>query len=57
LRRGGSEVVVIQPDEASEAAFATVGGNVLDPAVRRAAALAGLEQGRSQATGDMVGDF
>lgn len=49
LRRGGCAVEVVHPDEASEAAFASVGGNFLDPAVRRSAALAGREQGRALA--------
>ncbi len=49
LRDGGAQVEVILPDEASEAAFASVGGNVLDPAVRAPAARAGREQGRSAA--------
>jgi NTE family protein len=46
LRRGGAHVDVIHPDEASQAAFATVGGNLLDPSVREPAARAGREQGR-----------
>jgi NTE family protein len=49
LRREGSQVEVVHPDEASEAAFASVGGNLLDPSVREKAARAGREQGRSVA--------
>lgn len=46
LRRSGARVGVVHPDEASQAAFASVGGNLLDPSVREAAARAGREQGR-----------
>jgi NTE family protein len=46
LRQSGAHVEVIHPDEASQAAFASVGGNLLDPAVRPPAARAGREQGR-----------
>jgi len=46
LRRNGARVDVVHPDEASQAAFASVGGNVLNPSVREAAARAGREQGR-----------
>jgi NTE family protein len=46
LRRGGARVNVVHPDEASQQAFASVGGNLLDPSVRDAAARAGREQGR-----------
>jgi len=46
LRRSGAGVDVVHPDEASQAAFASVGGNLLDPSVREAAARAGREQGR-----------
>jgi NTE family protein len=49
LRRGGAHVDVIHPDEASQAAFAAVGGNLLDPSVREPAARAGREQGRRTA--------
>jgi NTE family protein len=45
LRRGGARVDVVHPDEAAQAAFASVGGNLLDPSVREAAARAGREQG------------
>jgi NTE family protein len=50
LRRDGTRVDVIHPDEASQVAFASVGGNLLDPSVREAAARAGREQGRRVAT-------
>jgi NTE family protein len=43
LRDGGSEVIVIEPDEASRAA---IGTNPLDPATRTPAAEAGRAQGR-----------
>jgi NTE family protein len=43
LRAGGSEVTVIEPDDASRAA---IGANPLDPATRRPAAEAGRAQGR-----------
>jgi NTE family protein len=49
LKRGGARVEVIHPDEASQAAFASVGGNLLDPSVREAAARAGRDQGRQSA--------
>jgi len=37
LRKSGARVEVVHPDEGSQAAFATVGGNLLDPSVRPAA--------------------
>jgi NTE family protein len=46
LERSGSRVVAVRPDDATEAAFAAVGGNLLDPRVQESAALAGREQGR-----------
>jgi NTE family protein len=46
LRDEGAQVEVIHPDTAAEAA---IGGNLLDPAVRPAAARAGREQGRALA--------
>jgi hypothetical protein len=49
LHGHGAHVEVVHPDAASEATFATVGGNVLDPAVREHAARAGREQGRTVA--------
>jgi len=50
LRRNGARVDVVHPDEAAQAAFASVGGNLLDPSVREAAARAGREQGRRTAS-------
>ncbi|MGO9124493.1 MAG: patatin-like phospholipase family protein [Terriglobales bacterium] len=47
LQRSGARVEVVRPDEATEAAIASVGGNLLDPSVRVGAARAGREQGRS----------
>ena len=55
LRRGGALVDVIHPDEASQAAFAAVGGNLLDPSVREPAARAGREQGRRTAATRRLG--
>jgi NTE family protein len=46
LRAGGAHVEIIMPDDTSEAAFASVGHNVLDPAVREPAARAGRRQAR-----------
>lgn len=46
LRDAGAEVVVISPDEASQAAF---GPNLMDPRRRPDAARAGLAQGLAQA--------
>ena len=46
LRRHGARVEVVHPDEAGEAAIASVGGNILDPAVRERAVRAGREQGQ-----------
>ena len=54
LKRGGARVDVIHPDEASQAAFAAVGGNLLDPSVRAPAACAGRDQGRRLA---MLGTY
>ena len=51
LRRSGARVDVVHPDEAAQAAFASVGGNLLDPSVREAAARAGREQGRQAGLG------
>lgn len=51
LRAAGARVKVVHPDEAAEAAFAAVGGNVLDPAVRGPALRAGREQGRRAVEG------
>lgn len=49
LRTHRAQVEVVHPDEASQAAFASVGGNLLDPSVRERAARAGREQGREVA--------
>ncbi len=51
LRRSGACVDIVHPDEVSQAAFASVGGNFLDPSVREAAARAGRDPGRRLATG------
>jgi len=50
LQRDGARVDVIHPDQASQEAFASVGGNLLDPSVREPAARAGRDQGRRWAT-------
>jgi NTE family protein len=47
LRSAGALVEVIAPDDAMQAALASVGGNPLDPAVRERAAQAGRAQGRN----------
>lgn len=49
LKRGGARVTIVHPDEGSQMAFASVGGNLLDPSVREPAARAGREQGRREA--------
>lgn len=49
LRDGGARVEVVFPDDTTEATFASVGGNVLDPSVREGAARAGREQGHGAA--------
>jgi NTE family protein len=49
LRRSGAVVEVVRPDEATETAFASVRGDLLDPTVRERAARAGREQGGSLA--------
>jgi NTE family protein len=46
LRASHARVEVVHPDEATEAAFASVGGNLLDPLVSEPAARAGRVQGR-----------
>lgn len=50
LQRNGAVVTIIHQDEATNAVIASVGGNLLDPSVRSAAAQAGREQGRRLAT-------
>ena len=47
LRTHGARVEVVHPDDSSQAAFASVGGNLLDPAVREPAARAGRGQGQA----------
>ena len=54
LRRKGARVQVVHPDEGTEAVFASVGGNLLDPSVREGAARAGRKQGRSLATRELI---
>jgi NTE family protein len=49
LREHDACVHVVHPDEPSQAAFASVGGNLLDPSVREKAAYAGRNQGRTVA--------
>ena len=51
LRGGGAQVEVVHPDEGTEAAFASVGGNLLHPSVCEPAARAGRAQGRRFASG------
>ncbi len=46
LRASHARVEVVHPDEATQAAFLSVGGNLLDPSVSEPAARAGREQGR-----------
>lgn len=46
LRARHARVEIVFPDEATEAAFASVGGNLLDPSVSEPGARAGREQGR-----------
>ena len=46
LRGTGARVEIVHPDEAVQTVFTSVGGNLLDPAVREGAARAGREQGR-----------
>jgi len=49
LQRKGAQIEVITPDEAMNAALASVGGNALDPSLRGIAADLGREQGRHEA--------
>jgi NTE family protein len=46
LRADGAQVEVVHPDESTESAFASAGGNVLDATVREPAMRAGRAQGR-----------
>ena len=50
LRASGALVEIVLPDEASEGAFASVGGNLLNPAVLEPAMNAGRWQGRRLAS-------
>jgi NTE family protein len=50
LRASHARVEVVYPDEVTEAAFASVGGNLLDPLVSEPGARAGREQGRRVVT-------
>jgi NTE family protein len=51
LERGGAQVAVVHPDDATQAVFASFGGNLLNPALRAPAAAAGQAQGRRVASG------
>src|ERR1700730_18262751 len=44
LERRGAQIAVVHPDEATQAVFASFGGNLLDPALRPPAAAAGRPQ-------------
>jgi len=46
LEREGSRVEVVHPDDATQAIFASAGGNVLDPSIRQPTAHAARDQGR-----------
>ena len=46
LRASHARVEIVQPDQATEAAFASVGGNLLDPSVSETGARHGREQAR-----------
>ncbi len=56
LRANRAVVEVVHPDDATEAAFASVGGNLFDSAVVEPAARAGREQGRRLA-GERIARF
>lgn len=45
LERRGAQIAVVHPDEATQAVFASFGGNLLDPALRAQTAAAGHAQG------------
>jgi len=45
LERGSSQIAVVHPDDATQAVFASFGGNLLDPALRARAASAARAQG------------
>jgi NTE family protein len=57
VRRSGAQVAVVHPDDATEAAFASVSGDLLDPLVRERAARAGWEQAQSAATLNVVSSW
>jgi NTE family protein len=48
LRRNGTQVEVLSPDEATKAALTSAGGNPLDPSLREIAARGGREQARHE---------
>ena len=54
LRARNVRVEVVHPDKATEETFASVGRNLLDPAVAGPAARAGREQGRNLAHGHLA---
>jgi NTE family protein len=54
LRRSGTRVAVVHPDGPTEAAFASVGGNLLDPSIRVRATYTGREHGRKLADSPAV---
>jgi NTE family protein len=56
LRASHARVEVVHPDEPTQAAFASVGGNLLDPSVCEPGVRAGREQGR-RITNEGVSSF
>jgi NTE family protein len=54
LHASGSDVRVLHPDEGTEAVFASVGSNLLDPSIRAVAACAGREQGQRIASSNSL---
>jgi NTE family protein len=56
LERRGAQIAVVHPDEATQAVFASFGGNLLDPALRAPVAAAGRAQGLRVA-GERVAAF
>ncbi len=54
VRAAGARIVVVHPDQATEAVFASVGWNLLDPSIREQSARAGREQGRSVAAHEVA---
>jgi NTE family protein len=55
LERGGAQVAVVHPDDATQAVFAAFGGNLLDPAIRTPTAAAAHAQGLRIAGERIVG--